>query len=549
MEKRLLLAFVLSAAILLAWSVIFPPPQRQQPPVPQPAPERQVVEEADAEEEPLAVEPTDAGDGQAEEGIAEAVGGAAEERVEIRNEFIEVALTNRGAAVASYRLRAYDGDGGQPLDLIQTVPLPETALPLQLILQDGPDDALYAIERIANGARFLWSDGRGNSVSKTISLSGAGYGLDVEIRASGAMEGAAVSIGTGMRDLSESERDSRLALWGEGITLADGEVERYKRRKVKEPTILAPASLTYAGFEDAYFLILLRPEDGVAEIRIEPYEFAIDDEETGRVLRMSATPRRGLLRGQLLGAPKEYDLLQEIDHGVEETLDFGIFSPISVFFLKALRWIYGVVGNYGIAIILLTLGIRILLFPLMHTSTVSMRKMAKVQPKVKEIQAKYKKKKSDPQARAKMNQEMMALYKVEGVNPMAGCLPLLVQLPLLWALYQLFLRAIELRHAPFMLWILDLSAKDPLYVTPVLMTATMWLQQRLAPQAGDPQQQRMMRMMPLIFGIMFLQFPSGLVLYWLANNVITIIQQEITLHIVGERKFGGGRRAKKGAKK
>jgi YidC/Oxa1 family membrane protein insertase len=117
----------------------------------------------------------------------------------------------------------------------------------------------------------------------------------------------------------------------------------------------------------------------------------------------------------------------------------------------------------------------------------------------------------------------------------------LVQLPLLWSLYRLFLSAIELRHAPFVLWITDLSIKDPLYVTPILMTVTMWLQQRLAPQAGDPQQQRLMRMMPLIFGIMFLQFPSGLVLYWLTNNVITIIQQEITLHIVGERRLGGGK--------
>jgi YidC/Oxa1 family membrane protein insertase len=549
MEKRLLLAFVLSAAILLAWSVIFPPPPRQQPPAPQPTPESLTVEETDAVEEAATGETDEPIAEDPEEAIVEAVGGVAVERVEIGNDFIEVALTNRGAAVASYRLSAYDGDGGQPLDLVQTVPLPEATLPLQLITPDGPDEALYAIERIADGVRFLWSDGRGNSVSKTIALSGRDYGLDVEIRTTGTMVGAAVSIGTGMRNLSESERNSRLALWGEGISLADGEVERYKRKKIKEPRIVAPASLTYAGFEDAYFLNLLRPEGGVSELRIEPYEFAIDEEENGRVLRMSTTPRRGELRGQLLGAPKEYDLLQEIDHGVEETLDFGIFNPISVFFLKALRWIYGVVGNYGIAIILLTLGIRILLFPLMHTSTVSMRKMAKVQPKVKEIQAKYKKKKSDPQARAKMNQEMMALYKVEGVNPMAGCLPLLVQLPLLWALYQLFLRAIELRHAPFMLWITDLSAKDPLYVTPVLMTATMWLQQRLAPQAGDPQQQRMMRMMPLIFGIMFLQFPSGLVLYWLANNVITIIQQEITLHIVGERKIGGGRKAKKGAKK
>ncbi len=412
---------------------------------------------------------------------------------------------------------------------------------------------LYAVERIADGVLFRWADGLGNAVEKRITLTteGAteGYGLDVEITALGGLSAAAVSIGSGMRDLGETEQDSRLALWGEGIVLADGEVERYKRRKIKERRVLTPSAVSYAGFEDAYFLNILRPEVAVSEIRIRPFEYAVGEDETNQVLQIAVAPNRGELRGQLLGAPKEYDLLRGIGGGVEKTLDFGIFTPISVFFLKALRWIYGHVGNYGIAIILLTFGIRILLFPLMHTSTVSMRKMAKVQPKVKEIQAKYKKKKTDQQARAKMNQEMMALYKVEGVNPMAGCLPLLVQLPLLWALYQLFLKAIELRHAPFMLWITDLSAKDPLYVTPILMTATMWLQQRLAPQAGDPQQQRLMRMMPLIFGIMFLQFPSGLVLYWLANNVITIIQQEITLNIIGERKLFGRRKTRKDAKK
>jgi YidC/Oxa1 family membrane protein insertase len=458
---------------------------------------------------------------------------------------MDVVISNRGAAIISYRLLAYDGDDGQPLDLVQTVPLDRVAKPLQLITAEGPDEALYVVERVDGGAVLRWSDGLGTSVEKRIVLTGDGYGLDVEIKAAGAATASRLSIGTGMRDLAEVEQNSRLALWGEGVIMADGEVTRLKRRKVKERQILAPTSVTFAGFEDAYFFNLLRPSSGVSEVWVEPMEFVAAEDETQRVLRISATLNRGQLRGQLLGAPKEYDLLQEIDQGVEETLNFGLFGPISVFFLKALRWIYDHVGNYGIAIILLTLGIRILLFPLMHTSTVSMRKMAKVQPKVKEIQAKYKKKKSDPQARAKMNQEMMALYKEEGVNPMAGCLPLLVQLPLLWALYKLFLSAIELRHAPFILWITDLSAKDPLYVTPVLMTATMWLQQRLAPQAGDPQQQRLMRMMPLIFGIMFLQFPSGLVLYWLANNVITIIQQEITLHIVGERKRGGGGSKKK----
>jgi YidC/Oxa1 family membrane protein insertase len=322
-----------------------------------------------------------------------------------------------------------------------------------------------------------------------------------------------------------------------------------RRKKVKEPRIFAPRNLSYGGFHDTYFLSLLRPVTPVSELRIVPLEY-LEENKDGETVEQQALqllfrPAAGELRGELLGVPKEYDLLQDIGGGVERTLDFGFFGPISVLFLKGLWWIHGLVGNYGVAIILLTVAIRLLLFPLMHTSTVSMRKMQKVQPKVKEIKAKYKKKKGDAQARAKMNQEMMALYKQEGVNPMSGCLPMLVQLPILWALYKLFLQSIELRHAPFALWIQDLSAKDPYYITPILMTATMWLQQRLAPQAGDPQQQRIMRMMPLIFGIMFLQFPSGLVLYWLTNNVLTIIQQELTLRLMGERKGRAGKGSNK----
>jgi YidC/Oxa1 family membrane protein insertase len=237
--------------------------------------------------------------------------------------------------------------------------------------------------------------------------------------------------------------------------------------------------------------------------------------------------------------------MNEYGGGLERTVSFGIFHVFSVFFLKALWWIYERVGNYGVAIILLTLAIRIVLFPLMHKSTVSMRRMAKLQPKIKAIQNKYKKHKTDPTARQKMSQETMELYKKEGVNPVGGCLPMLIQLPLLWALYQLFLNAIELRHAPFMLWIHDLSAKDPYFVTPILMAFTMWLQQKMAPQAGDPNQQRIFRLMPIIFGFMFLNFPAGLVLYWLTNNVITIIQQEITLRLIGEK---GGKNSGKGQK-
>ena len=544
MERRLLLAFVLSAVIFAGWSVLFPPPK---PPA---VGDAVATPTSAVEPEPTEVTTDAAADEDAPQAEPSGERREAESRrtVELVNDVMRLEITNEGGAIAAFVLEGYEGDDGEILDLVQTVPEGSRALPLQLVEDGAPDTRLYVVEEATDRRVVLsYADGRGSGSTKTITLPDSGYGVGLSIRSWGELARADICLGTGMRDLGVQERDSRLSLWGEVVLLADGEVSRFKRRKVKTPEVLEPASVAWVGFDDTYFLQVLRPETRIRSLRIEPLEIreagADGDEDALRVLRLLARPVGGELEGELLGAPKRYNLLQELGGGLERTLDFGIFAPISVLFLKALWWIHGLVGNYGVAIILLTVGIRVVLFPLMHTSTVSMRKMQKVQPKVKEIQSKYKKKKNDPQARAKMNQEMMELYKQEGVNPMGGCLPLLVQLPILWALYKLFLHAIELRHEPFMLWIQDLSAKDPYYITPILMTATMWLQQRLAPAAGDPQQQRIMRMMPLVFGIMFLQFPSGLVLYWLTNNVLTIVQQEITLNLIGERgrrRAGGG---------
>lgn len=553
MEKRLLLAFVLSALIFAGWSVIFPPPA---PPV---APAEKatvsgevvgVVESSTPQRVAIDAAADEVAEEVAEETTEEAVVGETEQTIRLKNNVVEVELSNRGALVTAMRLLQFDDDEGEVLDLVQSVPAAGDARPLQLVSEDGLDSRLYRVERTGDTVVMTWADGQGTAVYKTIEL-GAGYGLEVAVRSTGALANAAISAGTGLRNLGEQERNSRLAVWGDGVVLADGELEKFKKAKVKVPVVLRPGVIAYAGLEDAYFINLLRPMTRVEEVRIDRLEFTEQGDPTeepklNQALRVLLVPSNGVFEGELLGVPKEYTLLESIGGGVEKTLDLGIFGFISVFFLKALWWIYSLVGNYGVAIILLTVGIRIVLFPLMHTSTVSMRKMAKVQPRVKEIQTKYKKK-NDPQARSKMSQETMALYKEEGVNPMAGCLPVLVQLPILWALYQLFLHAIELRHAPFIFWIQDLSAKDPYYVTPILMTVTMWLQQKLAPQAGDPQQQKIMRMLPLVFGIMFLQFPSGLVLYWLTNNVISILQQEITLFIIGERKYlgrMGGRKSK-----
>jgi YidC/Oxa1 family membrane protein insertase len=191
-----------------------------------------------------------------------------------------------------------------------------------------------------------------------------------------------------------------------------------------------------------------------------------------------------------------------------------------------LSWIHSVVGNYGLAIIILTVFINAALFPLRYKSITASQKMQKLQPKMKTIQEKYKKLKSSDPKRQQMNAEVMALYKEHGVNPLGGCLPLLLQMPFLFAFYSLLNVAIELRQAPFFAWIQDLSAPDPTYVLPVLMVVSMMLMQKLTPMpSADPLQAKMMLFMPLIFGFMMATQSSGLVLYWFTSNLVNILQQ------------------------
>ncbi len=192
-----------------------------------------------------------------------------------------------------------------------------------------------------------------------------------------------------------------------------------------------------------------------------------------------------------------------------------------------MTWINKYTHNYGWAIIVLTILIKLVLFPLQQKSMNSMKKMQKMQPRVDAIKSRYKKAKSDPEQRQKMNTEVMKLYQQEGINPAGGCLPLVVQFPIFIGFYNLLSHAIELRGQPWILWVHDLSLKDPYYITPLLMTVAMFVQQLITPSTADPAQKRMFMFMPLIFGWIFKEFPSGLVIYWLAQNVLTILQQVI----------------------
>ncbi|HCW93854.1 MAG TPA: preprotein translocase YidC, partial [Flexistipes sinusarabici] len=217
--------------------------------------------------------------------------------------------------------------------------------------------------------------------------------------------------------------------------------------------------------------------------------------------------------------PKEYDLLSSYKFELEESIEFGIFSFLSIPMLQILNFTYDYVGNYGLAIIVLTFVIKIITYPLTQKSMTSMKKMQVLQPEMTKIREKFK---GEPQKR---NAAMMELYKKHGANPMGGCLPMVIQIPIFIALYKTLLVSIELKGSPFIFWITDLSQKDPYFITPILMGLSMFLQQRMTPTGGDPTQQKIFMFLPLVFTFIFLNFPAGLVIYWLTNNVLTIIQQ------------------------
>lgn len=217
--------------------------------------------------------------------------------------------------------------------------------------------------------------------------------------------------------------------------------------------------------------------------------------------------------------PQEQEKLEKIAPGLDLTIDYGWLTVIAVPLFWLLSWLHQWVGNWGVAIILLTVIIKLLFYPLSAASYRSMAKMRVVAPKLQRLKDQY------GDDRQRLQQAMMELYKTEKINPLGGCMPILVQIPVFIALYWVLLASVELRHTPFMLWIDDLAAPDPWFILPILMAVTMWIQTSLNPEPPDPVQAKVMKIMPIAFSIMFFFFPAGLVLYWLVNNVLSIAQQ------------------------
>ncbi|HSN68262.1 MAG TPA: membrane protein insertase YidC, partial [Thermoanaerobaculia bacterium] len=467
---------------------------------------------------------------------AEAIAASSPEIVVVESPIYRAEFSNRGAQLVSFKLRKYPQKrGGEPVDLVAPRAAGSSDYPFAIGAADPAinkvvNSALYRVERTAERdatvLRFRWSEG-GVNVEKTFRFDPARYLFGFDIRMTTPREVPwRVAIGPGLRNLLPEEEGNRFAQTGLGIVQIEGDLETLPKEKAEAFQIFEGRP-EFVGIEDNYFLSVLKPQHGgAATLRRTEVPSAIAGAEPRPELYAGLNAAGGQVAGTAYFGPKEVARLDE--YGLENTLQFGIFGFISRVLLTALIWINTWTLNYGWAIVVLTVIIKILLYPLQHKSMVSMKRMQLVQPKMNAIKERYKKAKTDPEQRQKMNLEMMKLYKDEGINPASGCVPLLLQLPILWGFYTLLSRAIELRGAPWILWIADLSVKDPYYITPILMTVTMFIQQWMTPTTADPVQRKVFLVMPIVFGWLFKEFPSGLVLYWLVQNILSIIQQWIT---------------------
>ncbi len=299
-----------------------------------------------------------------------------------------------------------------------------------------------------------------------------------------------------------------------------------KREKVSD--IAAEKSLgpdvSWGGFEKKYFMAVIIPQDpSLTSINMSKDSSNMISLELKRTKSTIPPDQSGLFSYTLFIGPKDYTLLKKQGITLEEAIEFDSFIPglkwLSIALLFFINFLHQYVNNYGVAIIILTILIKLIFWPLGNISYRSMKEMQKLQPKIEELKEKFKNDKN------KIGQETMALYRSHKVNPMSGCLPILIQIPVFIGLYNTLLYAIELRQSPFFWWIQDLSAKDPYYITPIIMGATQFIQQKMTPTVGDPMQAKIMLLMPIVFTFIFLNFPAGLVIYWLLNNVLSIGQQ------------------------
>ena len=549
MEKRVLLAIVLSFVVLYGYQALFPPPELQRPPATQTA--GQAAGQTAAPVSPAAPpagEPLEAAT-PPPPAVAMVTGDVAERDITFENESVRAVFSNRGGVITSWRLKKYLNAANEPLELVPhdiPMPLPK---PFTLTVDDAAvaktlSNALYKPSAVSVDATstaqtltFEYQDASGLAVRKEFAFNPASPYV-IQFTASVTQGTAPLlptiqwgpAIGTNLNINTLGYNAPPRPIY-----YTDGDVERIDASDVAE---IANQQGTYgfAGVDDHYFLSAAVNPPQPLRLNYEVVPMPAKDpaeDPPPPYITWSATYPAPPAGATFFFGPKDFDVLATVDRDLVRSIHFGIFSWLVVPLLRALKWINVYIGNYGWSIIALTVLINIVMFPLRHKSVVSMRRMQEIQPEVKVIQERYSKLKMTDPARQNMNKEMMQLYKERGVNPASGCVPMLLTLPVLFAFYAMLSVAIELRGAPFIGWITDLSVYDPLFITPVLMGATQFVQTKMTPSTADPTQQRVMMFMPLIFMFMFIWAPSGLVLYWTCSNLWAIGQQALTNKLIG----------------
>ena len=574
-NRRLFLAVFLSALILIVWNSIFPPippPESSQGPIPVTS-NGEAVDGSRNEERAASIaesgDPISEGEAVDEEVSLdqtliqfdkELVAAELEEHPILENDRVRLEFSNRGAQLISFRLSQHAREEEELLELIRD--RGSDPYPFSLVVNGEKshrlNNALFVWEREEDQEskvlRFKHRSGRG-AAEKVFRLNEEGL-VSVELTVLGS-SGWSVVLGPGLRNLEADEVDNRFIQREVGYRRGDS-LETISRTKQDSDEFIPALGLKWVTLEDNFFLMAAIPGNGIKEVIVRPvqqrFEFRDDqprflpigaevaeDSSVEQLLLLEASGRQMDL--VTLFDAKRYSRLVDLPYGLEETVRWGWFGFLAKPLYFALEWIYHqIVPNYGWAIVLVTLLIKLLFFPLTHKSQESMGRMQELNPKVQAIKSKYRSKLKDrqgrpnPEATRQMNEEVMKVYKTAGVNPASGCLPILLQAPVFFAFFRLLSTAVELRNAPWIGWITDLSAKDPLYVLPLLMGATSIALQRMMPAAPDPMQRRMMQLLPIMFTVFAVQFPSGLVLYWITNNLLSMAQQAIMNNLKKRRE-------------
>lgn len=523
MEKRVLIAVVLSIAVMYGYSILFPPPPKIQLPDKTAVTSSQQIPQTQV----TPVQPA----GQTPAVPAAALVSSSED-VTVETDLFTAVLSSQNAALKKLTLKKYrdkTGTEGKAIILVNetnqnaftcatdysgfttTPPVAFRPSALSLSVTGAESKSVEFTSSIAGGVSYV----------KRFTFSGSEYGISldniVRNNSSAALDG---SLQTILRDRSEKPKDDagRFEVFGPA-TLSESGIAFDSIADISKAEKSYSKAVKWTSFGDKYFIgAVIGRDASIQSVSIKNVSGFLEQRISSP--KISINPgNQATIAYRLYYGPKAIDILKAQGERLEEAIDLGWFAIIAKPMLQSLKLFYGYLHNYGLAIIVITVILKIFFFPLTHKSYKSMKEMQKLQPKMQELKDKFK------DDRDGLNRSVMELYKTHKVNPLGGCLPMIVQIPVFFGLYKALMFSIELRHAPFYFWLQDLSAKDPYYVTPIIMGATMFIQQKMTPTNMDPVQAKMMLALPVVFTAMFLNFPSGLVLYWLVNNILTIAQQ------------------------